>query len=422
MSVKNNHEKDGDPEFKIKASESDDNRLEEIERIKNFLGRTYEFRYNIVANLIECRRKNFGNSTKALPFEELDENPLLYFILSHGYKCDATKLGIVLSQLVERYDPFIEYLESLAPFNPKDDADYIGNLSTYFKAISEHDMDVQISFAIHLKKHIVRAVACAIDEEYINKHCLVLIGKQHDGKSYFCRWLCPPALKDYMAENISIDKDSLIAICENMYINLDELATIHKTELNSLKSVFSKADIKVRPPYGRRAIRMKRRATFLGNTNSAQFLSDPTGSVRWLSFELESIDHAYSKQIKIDDVYRQAYYLYRNARKLRYNYSLTPEEINDNEKRNNRHFMTTPEMELIDKYFEPSDKLNGQFMTSTEILNYIMTRIVLRNLTSKGIGMAMQKLGFKNDTGGYKEKGFNVWGYYVNEKHPSAVI
>ena len=56
-----------------------------------------------------------------------------------------------------------------------------------------------------------------------------------------------------MTKIISTDKDSLIAICENFIINLDELSTLTKIEINALKSIFSKDKVKVRLPYGRRA-------------------------------------------------------------------------------------------------------------------------------------------------------------------------
>ena len=46
-----------------------------------------------------------------------------------------------------------------------------------------------------------------------------------------------------MTENISFDKDSLIALIENFIINLDELATFTRVEINALKSILSKSFI-----------------------------------------------------------------------------------------------------------------------------------------------------------------------------------
>ena len=89
---------------------------------------------------------------------------------------------------------------------------------------------------------------------------------QNSGKTTFIRFLCPPALKNYMTENISFDKDSLIALIENFIINLDELATFSKVEINSLKSILSKSFIKERHPFERKAKKLSRRASFIGST------------------------------------------------------------------------------------------------------------------------------------------------------------
>ena len=54
-----------------------------------------------------------------------------------------------------------------------------------------------------------------------NKQCFVLVGtgigadNQNIGKSTFTRFLCPPKLKQYYTEELSIDKDGIIALSEN---------------------------------------------------------------------------------------------------------------------------------------------------------------------------------------------------------------
>jgi predicted P-loop ATPase len=89
-------------------------------------------------------------------------------------------------------------------------------------------------------------------------------------------------LRDYQVENISVDKDSLIALCQNFGVILDELSTLSKTEINAQKTLMSKSYIKVRHPYDRRPKMESRRASIWGSTKKAEFLVDETGSVRWL--------------------------------------------------------------------------------------------------------------------------------------------
>ena len=121
---------------------------------------------------------------------------------------------------------------------------------------------------------LVRTIACALLDGVFNKQAFILVHeKQNSGKSTFCRWLCPDILKNYIAENISTDKDSHIALCENLLINMDELSTLGKSEINTLKSLFSKDTIKVRRPFEKKAISVARRASFIGSTNNSEFLN-----------------------------------------------------------------------------------------------------------------------------------------------------
>jgi predicted P-loop ATPase len=76
--------------------------------------------------------------------------------------------------------------------------------------------------------------------------------------------------------------------------------------------LFSRDFINERLPYDRRTSILERRASFIGSTNNIQFLSDDTGSVRWLCFEIESINWKYNDEIDIDLVYAQAYHLYQS--------------------------------------------------------------------------------------------------------------
>ena len=167
-----------------------------------------------------------------------------------------------------------------------------------------------------------------------------------------------------MTENISFDKDSLIALIENFIINLDELATFTRVEINALKSILSKSFIKERHPFERKAKKLSRRASFIGSTNMTEFLSDPTGNVRWIPFEISGIDWNYSKEVNIDDVWAQAYALYRSG----FQCDITADEVKENEEENRQFTMVSFEMELLMKYYTPGSKESHDlFRTTGEI-------------------------------------------------------
>ncbi|MCS7078384.1 MAG: virulence-associated E family protein, partial [Bacteroidia bacterium] len=159
----------------------------------------------------------------------------------------------------------------------------------------------------------------------------------------------------------------LIALTENLLINLDELATLSKADINQLKSFFSKTYIKVRKPYARKASVAHRVASFIGSTNNLEFLTDETGSVRWLCFEIESIDWSYRQKINMDNVYAQALYLYQNGNTGQ----LTQEEIQENDYINRQYQVSTLEMHAIQSRYEPCEENDPEAirLTSSELLN-----------------------------------------------------
>jgi predicted P-loop ATPase len=324
-----------------------------------------------------------------------------------GLSFSLTNLVAFLkSSMVSKYNPFTQYFESLPPWDGE--TDYIQQLASFVNLKPE----VRTRFDSHFKKWLVRVVKCALLDNYFNKQAFILVhDKQNSGKSTFCRFLCPPTLKNYIAENLSIDKDSRILLTTNLLINLDELSTLSKVEINSLKSLFSKDKINDRLPYDRKNSIIPRRASFIGSTNQAEFLNDESGSVRWLCFVIESIDWSYKEKILMDNVWAQAYYLF----KTNFQSDLTPDEIKENEEYNRQFHITTSEFELIQKYFTPANKEEYEaFMTATDIVMQLADKTFGRvKLNPINVGKALKMLSFSREKK-YPEK---VYGYYVIKKN-----
>jgi len=323
---------------------------------EQYLSAKYEFRVNIVALTIEY--KEYGENI----FKEVNENSLFRELQNVNICLSLTNLiSLLRSDFVLKFDPLIDYFENLPQW---DGEDHIYQLSTYVKTKD------QPAWENHLKKHLVRTVKCALNPYYFNKQALILVDpRQNSGKTTFCRFLCPLSLKDYLAEDINTDKDSRVLLAKNILINLDELALLSKKDINSLKSFMSKDQINERLPYDRKNTILSRRASFIGSTNSLEFLNDETGSVRWLCFEINSIDWIYKEDININKVWAQAYYLYETD----YVADLSKEEILASEERNKSFHVLTVERQLITELFD-FDYLNNpeNFRTSSQILRDIL--------------------------------------------------
>lgn len=376
-------------------------RLSMFEKVEALINENFELRFNEVSNELEFRRRNENESA----FDVLNENNVYRFLQHNNVEFSMAKLTSLLrSDFVTRFNPFLNYFEELPAWDLTIDPDHIAKLCGYL-TIRDGDR-----FQLQFKKAMVRAVACALNGTIINKQALILVHEeQNSGKTTFIRWLCPTALNKYIAENISTDKDSLIALCDNFIINMDELATLSRAEINTLKSMFSKETIKIRRPYDKNATSAPRRASFFGSTNKAEFLTDETGSVRWLCFELTGrINWDYKTDLNIDDIWRQAYSLYKSG----FKYELTPDEIRDNELANRQYQVTTPEIELIQKNYAPgSREQHDAFYQATDFLINLTEKCPTARLNLNNIGKALKILGFERAT--KRSDKYPIKGYFI---------
>ena len=361
----------------------------------DFIKEHFEIRRNMVSQEYECR------AIDQEEFETMNEFNVFVKMQTSGLNISLNNLVALLkSDIIPAYNPFTLYFDNLPKWDQQ--TDHIKHLASFIKVKDRERFDR------HFKKWLVRAVKCALVDSYFNKQAFILVhDKQNSGKSTFCRFLCPPALSDYIAENLSIDKDSRILLTRNLLINLDELSTLSKVEINSLKSMFSKDKINERLPYDRRNTITPRRCSFIGSTNQVEFLNDETGSVRWLCFVIDEIDWSYSEKVNIDLIYAQAYHLFKSG----FDADLTPEEIRENEEFNKEFQVLTTERELINKFLLPGTKdHHDHFWTATDILLYLAN--VTENkvkLHSSNLGKALKMNHYERE----KKHPDKIYGYYV---------
>ena len=404
-------------ESELTKKEKDENFIHKIEKqisksqfelIEDYLSENYDFRYNEISNEVESRKKN------EVEFKQLNENNIYRELQRGNYKISQANLAVILrSDFVETYNPFKEYFETLPEWDNK--TDHIETLANYVRATD------QVRFNYHFKKMLVRVVACALIDQVFNKQAFILVGvgekNQNSGKSTYSRFLCPPYLADYITEVFSPDKDGQISLSENLFINLDELASLSKYEINQLKSSFSKDKVKIRRPFEKKATTSPRRASFIGSTNKAEFLTDETGSVRWLCFEVIEIDWDYKTTIDINLVWAQAYFLFKSNI---FKYNLSFEDIKTNDTANRQFQKQTPEMELISDKYEPGTALNhDRFMTPFELANLLHAENTTNyKFTNENVGRALVQLGFERvqkRIGGSDP----TRGYYIKYKYSS---
>jgi len=293
----------------------------------------FTFRMNELLDSLEVNGQKLTNDKAADFFVLMDD------VLSKKRGREGIRDIIRKEASKNAYHPIKEYFNNL---NLNGVSGTIDKLLTYFKTNDD------AMFRVYLKKWLVNAVARAF--EAVENPMLVLDGAQGCGKSFFTKWLCPIE-KFFIEESINTnDKDCLLRLIRSFVWEVSELgATTRKSDREALKQFLTKKFVIVRKNYEVEDIEKPPMANFIGTINNeAGFLNDPTGSRRFHVVTLEEINWNYSKDIKIDDVWADAYRLYKSG----YKFTLTKEENLKRIKLNAEYTATVFTEALLDEVLE----------------------------------------------------------------------
>ena len=359
--------------------------------IEAYLSSRYEFRYNTVLGRTEYRRMNSGDFTKVGRYEintlrrELDNDVGIITSSDNLY-------SIIESSFSPRINPIQEYFKGL----PLVDVSSSSPFS--LKAIPDLASCVVVrnsnKWLPYLTKWLVAVVANAMDNrECCNHTCLVLTGEQGKFKTTFLDLLCPPALHgySYTGKIYPQEKDTLTYIGQNLIVNIDDqLKALNKRDENELKNLITCPMVKYRMPYDKYVEEHPHLASFVASVNGNDFLTDPTGSRRFLPFEVLSIDIERAKAISMNNVYAEAKALLKSG----FRYWFDDDEIAELYRESEDFQVQTAEMELLLRCFEkPTEDESYSLMTTTEILTYLGI-YTHQPLVAKRMGEALKKAGY----------------------------
>jgi predicted P-loop ATPase len=310
-------------------------------------------------------------------------------------------LNVIESDYVPSYHPFRDYLEHLPPWTPEQ-GDAIMGLSLTVNV--RGDSDEQILFYQYLKKWLVGMVASWVSAKVVNNVMLILIGEQGTYKTTWFANLLPPQLREYFytkTDSAMLTKDDRLVLAQYGLVCWEELDSMLPKELNKMKGTMTMPSINERRAYGRYHESLPHLASFCGTGNNVQFLSDTTGTRRWLPFEVDSIESPLTSPFDYDAIYAQAYALYQQG----FHYWFDRPEIERLQRHNEAYETINLERELVDTYFRiPVDGEASEFMPVSRALQIIGGNISQR-LSDRRIGHAFSTLGFTfrrtNSTRGY---------------------
>ena len=379
-------------------------------QIEEFLSARYEFRYNTMLHRAEYRLRGADD-----------------YIAIDRYRINTLKRALDKEADVQT-SPENLYSIIESDFSPR-----VNPVQSYFQALSLTKGNAEAIIALadcvsvtnpekwkeYLTKWLVAVVANAMDDKQCRNHtCLVLTGEQGKFKTTFLDLLCPPSLSyyRYTGKIYPQEKDVLSLIGQNLIINIDDqLKALNKRDENELKNLITCPQVKYRMPYEKHIEERPHLANFVASVNGNDFLTDPTGSRRFLPFEVLAIEIDRAKSIPMDAVYSEA----KTRLNEGFRYWFNDEEIIELHRNSEAFQAYTTEMELLLRYFtfptEAETATKRFYMTNSEIVGYLSC-YTRQSLSPKRMGEALRKAGYTREC--RRINGNPVYVYAVRKLYP----
>ena len=346
-----------------KSEREKENRKPVIEQVKAFLDERYRFRRNTILERLEFMDLSPETTTKGFhTMATKDLNTIFLRLSEAGITYAFNNLKTVIdSDYATPFDPFQEYFSSLPKWDGTED--YIRLLAETIQTTDQpywHEV---------FRRWLVGMVRCAMGTQDVNQQALLLYGKQGKGKSSWIRNLLPSELREYYCNGMINPKknDDMLRLSKRILIDMEEFEGAQAHDIAELKRIISQTSVTLRKPYDIQDRTYPRRASFIGSTNSTRFLSDISGSRRFLVVQTISID--YRKKINYQGLYSQVIHLIENN----FQHWFEGEEIDVINQRNEQHRMKDPLEENLYVYFRPATPTDYlvKWKPAAAILSYL---------------------------------------------------
>jgi predicted P-loop ATPase len=145
-------------------------------------------------------------------------------------------------------------------------------------------------------------------------YVLMLVGPQNLGKTSFFRIIGGDFYKSYTGavEN----KDFYLALRGAILVDLDEGATLYKSEAIKIKSIITEVCDEYRAPYDRIMKKYPRRFVFSMSTNDNEPFRDVTGNRRYWTVDIDQTVNFKWLEENRDQLFAETYYYYKNKLEL----------------------------------------------------------------------------------------------------------
>ena len=223
----------------------------------------------------------------------------------------ADAIDVVAKQTI--ISPVRHYLEGLPEMDPTEAREFLETALKKHFGLQQFGVHPDaIEFAnLAFRKWLISAVARMFKPGCKADHVLILEGGQGAGKSTAIRTLCGD---DTFGDSIPPlhTKDASDYVRGKWIIELAELSSVSKAEVEQVKAYITRTEEKFRPAYGRSEVVYPRRCVFVGTTNRTDYLRDETGNRRFWPVRVDKIDQDLIRQDR-DRIWAAALSLYRTG-------------------------------------------------------------------------------------------------------------
>ena len=355
-----------------------------LEDLQNFLHANFDFRYNILSDMPECRRKN---TTTYRMIDKRMMNTLSMEAMMNGVDCkDADVKRFLFSERIPTHHPFKDYVSALPEWDGTD------RVTMLASRVSGNGMWLN-GFHIWILGMVAQWLGyparCA------NAVAPILVStEQGMCKSTFCSMLLPEELRTYYTDKFTINATSG---CEQKLstfglINMDEFNMYTERMMTILKNLMQMKKVNYRKCFKAYYSDLPRIASFIGTSNEKSLLTDETGSRRFLCMEVE-------KPIDCSPIdYPQLYAQLKWELEAGKRYWLSKEEELEIQEHNQDFYKQSTEEEVFFKVFRlPKEGEPFVRMTASSIFDLLQKRYpaLMRSANVRQFGKMLCHIGAK---------------------------
>ena len=362
-----------------------------LERLEAYLLAHYDFRFNVLTEQTEYRRK--GENV----FRQMEQRTLNTLCIDARYRginCwDKDVSRLLLSEKVATYHPFVDYLAGLPKWDGED------RVSELALRVSDKPLWVN---GFHRWMLAMVAQWMGMEGQCANAVAPLLVStEQGRCKSTFCSILLPDELQKFYIDKFDLNSDSGCEQKLSLFglVNMDEFDRYSVRSMATLKNLMQLKRLTFRKSHRNYYSQLPRIASFIGTSNQKELLTDTTGSRRFLCVEVKG---------KINCTRPDYLQLYAQLKEELLNgerYWFSSEEEHDIQMNNRMFYKHSPEEDVFFRCFRlPESGEESVLLSPTEIFCRLQKKFPAafrggspsrmgRILTSMGVEKVRSKYG-----------------------------